>query len=71
MPRITSAPGFKGSDKTFKVSTLLVSLSNAQKSVNVPPISTPTRYVMRVPYFFVVQACIYIVNLALDLDHKS
>ena len=42
-PSISSPPGSSGVVRTFRVSTRLVPVSSAQKSMKVPPISTPIR----------------------------
>ena len=49
MPSITSLPGASGRDSTFSVRSAPVASSKAQKSANVPPMSTPTRYPMSLP----------------------
>src|SRR6266540_4773310 len=42
-PRTTAVPGSSGVLDTFVTCTALLSTSNRQTSVNVPPVSTPTR----------------------------
>src|SRR5579885_1122931 len=46
-PSITSEPGRSGVDSTLRVWSSLVFSLKAQRSVKVPPMSTPTRYVIQ------------------------
>src|SRR5271154_3208486 len=46
IPSITSEPGSSGRENTLRLCRESEVSSNTAKSVNDPPISTPTRYVM-------------------------
>ncbi|CPL26678.1 Uncharacterised protein [Bordetella pertussis] len=46
---MTSSPGWSGREKTLRLLISPLSSSNTAKSVNEPPISTPTLYPMVPP----------------------